>query len=77
MPWDRETRLATFMRKHRKAARMTQMELANSAGVGLRLVRDLEQGKPNLQMEKVNLLLAFFGHELAPLPVTKQSRTDA
>jgi len=56
---------------------MTQMELANSAGVGLRLVRDLEQGKPNLQMEKVNLLLAFFGHELAPLPVTKQSRTDA
>lgn len=71
MAWDRETRLATFMRAHRKAARMTQLELAHSAGVGLRFVRDVEQGKTNLQMEKVNLLLSFFGHELAPFPVAK------
>ncbi|MCH7534207.1 MAG: transcriptional regulator [Bacteroidetes bacterium] len=42
-------------------------ELAEKAGVGLRLVRDIEQGKTNLNMAGVNQVLALFGHELGPV----------
>jgi predicted transcriptional regulator len=46
---------------------MTQEDLAFKAGVGLRFVRDLEQGKPTLRMDKVNVVLALFGKELGPV----------
>jgi hypothetical protein len=36
--------------------------------VGLRFLRELERGKPTLRMDKVNEVLAFFGHELGPVP---------
>jgi len=49
----------------RKVARLTQKELATRAGVGLRFVRELEQGKPTVRMDKVNQVLALFGCELA------------
>lgn len=68
---DKHNPTAVFLRHRRKASGLTQVQLADMAGVGLRLVRDLEQGKPNLQMEKVDLLLAFFGHRLGPVPNTK------
>jgi y4mF family transcriptional regulator len=47
----------------RKAAGLTQVELANRAGVGLRFLRELEQGKPTVRMDKVNQVLALFGRE--------------
>lgn len=53
---------------------MTQEDVAERAGVGLRFVRDLEQQKPTLRTDKVNLVLALFGHELGPLP--KQRKSD-
>lgn len=68
---DKQNPTALFLRERRKASGLTQAQLADMAGVGLRLVRDVEQGKPNLHMEKVELLLAFFGHRLAPVPATK------
>ena len=51
----------------RKQYRLTQEDLAEKAGVGLRFVRDLEQGKTTLRMDKVNQVLSLFGAELAPV----------
>ncbi|MFC1764607.1 helix-turn-helix transcriptional regulator [Planctomycetota bacterium] len=48
----------------RKAAGLTQLELAQRAGVGLRFVRELEQGKQTVRLDKVNQVLALFGCEL-------------
>jgi hypothetical protein len=41
--------------------------LADCAGVGLRFIRDLEQGKPTLRLDKVNQVLALFGHRMEPV----------
>lgn len=57
--------LAKEITAMRRAAGLTQVELANRACVGLRFVRELEQGKPTVRMDKVNQVLALFGRELA------------
>lgn len=51
----------------RKRYRLTQVDLAMKSGVGLRFVRDLEQGKPTLRLDKVNQVLALFGSEMGPV----------
>ena len=56
--------LAKEIADMRKAAGLTQAELAQRAGVGLRFVRELERGKPTVRMDKVNQVLALFGCEL-------------
>lgn len=61
------TRLADFVKERRKEVNLTQEEFAERAGVALTVVRKIEQGKTNLNMEKVNLVLRMFGHELAPI----------
>ncbi len=58
--------LSAFVKHRRKVLRLTQLELAEKAGVGLRFVRDLEQGKTSLRLDKVNQLLSLFGHNLIP-----------
>jgi y4mF family transcriptional regulator len=58
--------LTLFVKQKRKLINITQIELADKAGVGLRFVRDLEQGKMTLRMDKVNDVLKLFGAELAP-----------
>lgn len=60
-------RLAEFVKERRKVAKLTQEELAERAGVALTVVRKIEQGKTNLNLGKVNLVLRLFGHELAPV----------
>ncbi|MES2588828.1 MAG: helix-turn-helix transcriptional regulator [Bacteroidota bacterium] len=60
-------KLSQFVKKRRKSVGLTQEELSFKAGVGLRFVRDLEQGKRSLQMNKVNQILFLFGHELGPI----------
>jgi len=57
--------LAKEITEMRRAAGLTQAELAERAGVGLRFVRELEQGKPTVRLDKVNQVLALFGCELA------------
>ncbi|MBO7090604.1 MAG: helix-turn-helix transcriptional regulator [Victivallales bacterium] len=47
---------------------MTQQELADRAGVGLRFLRELEAGKPTLRMDKVNIVLDMFGQRLGVVP---------
>jgi len=56
--------LAKEITEMRKAAGLTQAELAKRTGVGLRFVRELEQGKPTVRLDKVNQVLALFGCEL-------------
>lgn len=59
--------LAEFVKDRRKEVNLTQEEFADKAGVALTVVRKIEQGKTNLNMEKVNLVLSMFGHVLAPV----------
>ena len=61
------TPLAIFVKTRRKDVNLTQEEFAERAGVALTVIRKIEQGKTNLNMEKVNLVLRMFGHELAPV----------
>ena len=56
--------LVQFVKQRWKLLGLTQEELAEKAGVGLRFIRDLEQGKETLRMDKVNQVLSLFGHEL-------------
>ncbi len=60
-------KLSLFVKKKRKSLGLTQEDLSFKSGVGLRFVRDLEQGKESLRMDKVNQVLALFGHELGPI----------
>ena len=64
------TALSAFIKQKRKQLGMTQEELSAKSGIGLRLVREIEQGKTTMRMDKVNQLLALFGMELVPGPTT-------
>lgn len=68
--------LAEFVIERRKALKLTQAQLADKAGVGLRFVRELEGGKPTLRMDKVNEVLRFFGSELGPVPIDRTRAND-
>jgi y4mF family transcriptional regulator len=59
--------LAQFVKQRRKEVNLTQEEFAERTGVALTVIRKIEQGKTNLNMDKVNLVLQMFGHELAPV----------
>lgn len=65
------TTIAKFIKEKRKQLKLTQPELAERAGVGLRFVRELEQGKQTVQLDKVNQVLALFGSELGVVPKTE------
>jgi y4mF family transcriptional regulator len=56
--------LGDFVKNKRKSVKLTQPELAEKAGVGLRFVRELEQGKESLRLDKVNQVLQLFGYEV-------------
>ena len=60
--------LSATVKSLRKQFNMTQEDLSMNSGVGLRFVRDLEQGKQTLRLDKVNQLLDFFNYEMAPQP---------
>ena len=59
--------LSEFVRERRKEVNLTQEEFAERARVALTVVRKIEQGKTNLNLDKVNLVLQMFGHELVPV----------
>ena len=67
------TNLSRFLKDKRKLSKLTQNDLASKAGVGLRFVRDFEQGKTTLRMDKVNQVLQMFGYELGPVPVNRKN----
>lgn len=59
-------KIAEFIKQNRKASGLTQEEFAIRSGLGLRFVRELEQGKKTVRMDKVNVALAMFGMEAVP-----------
>jgi len=69
--------LATFVKERRKEVNLTQEEFAERAGIALTVLRKIEQGKTNLNLEKVNLILELFGHELAPVNRKEIERKNA
>ena len=59
-------KIATYVKAERKKAGLTQEEFAVRSGLGLRFVRELEQGKETVRLDKVNQALAMFGKEAVP-----------
>jgi len=68
--------LSEFVKDKRNAAKLTQPELAEKAGVGLRFVRDLEQGKETVRLDKVNQVLQLFGYQVGAVPVNRNITED-
>ena len=64
--------IASFVKERRKQLKLTQTELAMRAGVGLRFVRALEQGKSTLRLDKVNQVLALFGAEVGVINLVEK-----
>lgn len=60
--------LSEFVKTRRKEVNLTQEEFAERTGVALTVVRKIEQGKTNMNMDKVNLILGMFGHTLSAVP---------
>ncbi len=65
------TKLALYIKAKRKEYGLTQVDLSQKSGVGLRFVRELEQGKETLRLDKVNQVLALFGAEMVPAKATE------
>ena len=68
--------LQAFLKEKRQRLRITQQQLAVKSGVGLRFIRDMEQGKASLRMDKVNQVLLMFRHELGPVPLDRNRLID-
>ena len=66
------TPLAKYVKEMRRQYGLTQIDLSEKAGVGLRFVRELEQGKKSLRLDKVNDVLALFGAEMGPMKIENE-----
>ncbi len=67
------TVIAQYIKEMRKKHRLTQQDLSEKAGVGLRFVRELEQGKLTLRLDKVNQVFELFGTECGPVPMKREA----
>lgn len=68
-----QTTLSKYVKEMRKQYNLTQVELSEKSGVGLRLVRELEQGKQTLRLDKVNQILNLFGCEVGAVRMVKNN----
>jgi len=68
--------IQAFIKQRRRNLKITQEQLAAKSGVGLRFIRDMEQGKASLRMDKVNQVLLMFGYEIGPLPIDRNTLTN-
>ena len=66
-----QTTLSQYVKAMRKQYNLTQIDLSEKSGIGLRFVRELEQGKQTLRLDKVNQILNLFGSEVGVVPMTK------
>lgn len=64
-----QTSLSVYVKAMRKKFNLTQVDLSEKSGVGLRFVRELEQGKQTLRLDKVNQILNLFGSEVGVVPM--------
>ena len=65
------TTISKYVKMMRKQYRLRQVDLSEKSGVGLRFIRELEQGKQTLRMDKVNQVLSLFGSELGAVPMDR------
>ena len=63
--------IGNFLKQKRKEAHLTQEDFAMKSGLGLRFIRELEQGKQTVRMDKVNQALMMFGYEAAPVRISQ------
>jgi y4mF family transcriptional regulator len=68
--------LAEFVKTKRKELGLTQIQLAERAGVGLRFLRELENSKSTLRCDRVNQVLSLFGAVLAPVQMNELERVN-
>ena len=68
----KKTPLTEIVKRLRKEFGLTQEALALKSGVGLNFVRELEQGKPTVRLDKVNQVLNLFNYEMTPSPKQHQ-----
>ena len=66
--------ISEYIKTERKKAGLTQEEFAMRSGLGLRFVRELEQGKETVRLDKVNQALAMFGMEAVPGEVVREHK---
>ncbi|MNE83114.1 helix-turn-helix protein [compost metagenome] len=66
--------LSSFLKAKRKEFKLTQEDLALKAGVGLRFIRDMEQCKATLRLDKVNQVLSLFGSEMGVVSKLKNPK---
>ncbi len=67
-----QTTLSKYVKAMRKQYNLTQVDLSEKSGVGLRFIRELEQGKQTLRLDKVNQILNLFGSEAGVVPINKK-----
>lgn len=68
--------LSEFVKTKRREQGWTQIQLADYAGVGLRFIRELEQGKASLRLDKVNQVLDLFSACMGPVPINRSVYAD-
>jgi y4mF family transcriptional regulator len=68
--------ISVFLKSERKDAGITQKELALKAGVGLRFIRDVEQGKTSFRADTLNKVLKLFGKTVGPVDLPRQANND-
>ena len=64
--------ISLYVKEMRRKHNMTQVDLSEMSGVGLRFVRELEQGKPTVRLDKVNQVLALFGTQCGPVALPRK-----
>ena len=67
----KQTTFSVFVKAMRKQYNLTQVDLSEKSGVGLRFVRELEQGKQTIRLDKANQILNLFGYEIGAVPINK------
>ena len=68
--------IANYIKNKRNEEGLNQKQLAKACGVGLRFVRDLEQGKPTVRIDKVNVVLKLFGKQLGPIDLDEKTMNE-
>ncbi|MDD2594823.1 MAG: helix-turn-helix transcriptional regulator [Bacteroidales bacterium] len=71
-----QTIFSKYVKAMRHKYHLTQVDLSEKSGVGLRFVRDLEQGKATLRIDKVNQVLNLFGAECGPIAMSGIKEDD-
>lgn len=66
-----KTIFSAYVKEMRKKNKLTQIELSEKSGVGLRFIRELEQGKETLRLDKVNQVLCLFGSQVGVVDLQK------